>query len=111
MTGCCWWCYHGWPKPIYDIYKRAVDKLGSTIPLECGPAHIVWSDENFDCAQWCLDNFDKYKGDYSEEELEIIKQSLYELLEVSDEFKAEPAGYDGDRPENYPPPDHWEMIV
>ena len=69
---------------IFKIYKKALDNLdGDILPLHFGPAHIVWEDGNItqDMAQWCLDNFDKYKGNYNNEELHIVKQSLIELLE------------------------------
>ena len=67
--GICWYCYWGWPKQIAEIYKKALKELdGYSAPLHFGPAHIVWDDENFDSGEWCLEHFDDYKGDYSEEE-------------------------------------------
>jgi len=108
--GNCWWCYWGWPKPIHDIYTRALELLdGDIMPLNYGPAHIVWEDENWDCAQWCLDNFDKYPSDYSAEHLAIVRRSLEELLLVDEKYKLEPEGYGGENPENFPPPSDWEM--
>ncbi len=78
--GICWYCYWGWPKLVAEIYQKALKDLnGYDFPLQFGPGHIVWSDENFDSAEWCLENFDKYKGDYSDEELTIVKWSLEEL--------------------------------
>ena len=106
----CYWCYWGWPKPIRDIYDDCVEKLGGEGALEWGPGHVVWGDENWDSAQWCLDNFDKYKGDYTDDELTVVRESLERLLAVPDEFKVEPGGYDGDKhaPADFPPPKHWE---
>lgn len=70
----CWYCYWGWAKPVAEIYQRALNDLnGYESPLLDGPGHIVWSDENFDSAEWCLEHFDDYKLDnYSDEELEIV---------------------------------------
>lgn len=51
----CWYCHWGWAKPVADIYEKAVDLLdGDSSPLEFGPAHVVWSDENFEMAEECL---------------------------------------------------------
>ncbi len=62
-----------------------------------GPAHIVWCDENWESAQWCLDNFEKYTYDDDEaEHMAIVRQSLIDLLAVDDEFKSEPDEYKGD---------------
>lgn len=105
----CWNCYWGWPKPIRDIYDEALAKLdGNDLPLRFGPAHIVWEDENFDCAQICLDEFEPYASELTEYEKEIVRWSLERLLEVPEEFKEWPDDYDGKQPENFPPPDHWQ---
>lgn len=117
----CWWCHWGWPKQISDIYKKALSQLTNDSSLNYGPAHVVWADENWDCVQWCLDNFDSWKsecnkGQFSDFDLEIVRQSLIELMAVPDEFKIEPIGYDDSdsdesgNPENFPPPLHWIMI-
>lgn len=111
----CYWCYWGWPKPIHNIYTRAVEKLGgSERALEFGPAHVVWADENWGSAQWCLDHFEDWEKDdndgrFDERELEVVKQSLVELLSVQDEYKHPPEGFDDESPEKFPPPAHWEM--
>ena len=110
--GECYWCYWGWPKPIRDIYDDARNRLGSESALHYGPAHVVWDDENFDSAQWCLDNFDKYSEDLSEREKEIVRESLVKLLGVPDEFKHEPSAYLEDEtnsPKDFPPPPNWEV--
>lgn len=118
--GVCWHCYWGWPKPIWDIYKKAMVRLGELdedgfYAMHYGPAHIVWEDENFDSAQWCLDEFENWKrqwndGRYLDAELEVVRKSLIELVAVPDEFKHEPEAYDDENPENYPPPEHWIMM-
>lgn len=113
----CYWCYWGWPKPIRDVYDRAVSALGGyTDPLHFGPSHVVWEDENWHSAQWCLDYIDEFKqyhneGRFSDDELEIVRQSLINLIAVPDEFKSEPEGYDRENPKNFPPPAHWVMAT
>ena len=104
----CYWCYWGWPKPIQDIYDKAVADLGGwEDPLEFGPAHILWSDENWDCVQWCLDHFSDNPSDYSDDQLAIVRRSLIELLAVPDEYKVEPADFNGQNPAAFPPPAEW----
>jgi hypothetical protein len=107
----CWWCHWGWPQEIYSIYDDALRKLdGDDSPLLYGPAHIVWCDENWDSAQWCLDHFDDPPlSRYTDDDLEIVRTSLAELLLVPDEFKSEPDGFVGYDPQAYPPPKHWRM--
>lgn len=109
--GLCWYCHWGWPRPIRDIYGAAVAALdGYDVALKFGPAHIVWEDENFDSAQWCLDHFDEYRGNWSESTLAVVRDSLVKLLEVPDEYKTEPAGFtEESHPADFPPPAHWEM--
>ena len=99
----CWFCYWGWHPQVKAIFDEAVAQIGDESPLMGGPSHIVWADENFDSAQWCLDHFDEYKGDYSEIDLAIVRKSLECLVALPAEFKTEPAGYDGEHPEHYPP--------
>lgn len=102
----CWYCYWGWPKQIAEIYNKYLDIAGESA-MHYGSAHIVWEDENFERhqIQWCLDNFCKNDEKYhSLEELETVKQSLLELLKLSDEvLESEPEDYDGEHPENFPP--------
>lgn len=109
--GICWYCHWGWSKPVVEIYKKAASSLdGYTDPLNFGPSHIVWEDENFDSAEWCLENFDKYKGDFSEFELSVVRQSLEELANLPVEAKCvEPDEYNDENPELYPPPSDVEM--
>lgn len=112
----CYWCYWGWPKPIRDVYDKAVSALGGyTDPLHFGPAHVVWDDECWGHANWCLDWFDESKqnrsrGRFSDDELEVVRQSLIDLIVVPDEFKYVPKYYDFEHPENFPPPAHWVMV-
>jgi hypothetical protein len=113
ISGICWWCYWGWPKPIADIYDDCLAKLdGWKEPLEFGPGHVVWSDENWDSAQWCLEHFGDYpKPEYmTDDHLAIVRESLERLCALPDEYKHEPDEYEGSNPEDYPPPSHWEMI-
>ena len=106
----CYWCHWGWPKPIRDIYDGCVNQLcGNESPLLHGPSHIVWADENWDSAQWCLDHFNKYKGDYTDDKLRVVRESLERLIAVPDEYKQEPIGFDDDSdPADFPPPEHWK---
>lgn len=101
----CWYCYWGWATPVAEIYKDALAELnGDKFPLHYGPAHIVWEDENFDAAQWCLDNFDIYRGDNSDEELAAVRKSLERLAALPQEtWDIEPDDYDDLHPENFPP--------
>jgi len=103
----CWYCHWGWAKPVTKIYREALEKLeGWEWPLLHGPAHIVWSDENFydNDIQWCLTYFDEDPSDYSPEDLEVVRWSLEELLKIpEDERVAEPEEYDGEHPQWFPP--------
>ena len=105
MMGICWYCYWGWPKPVSDIYQEALRRLdGDDFPLKFGPSHIVWEDENFDSAEWCLEHFDEHKGDYGDEVLEVVRWSLDELAKLPLEAREViPDDYDDEHPEQYPP--------
>ncbi len=110
--GICWYCYWGWPKAVAEIYQRALAKLdGYESPLRFSSGHIVWSDENFDSAEWCLEHFDEYKGDYSDAELAIVRQSLEELANLPMDMRCvEPENYDDEHPALFPPPNGIEMV-
>lgn len=129
----CYWCYWGWPKPIRDIYDDCVKRAGDSA-MKYGPAHIVWADENWDSAKWCLDHFDEWVRDwnhekhhagqlavdhkpvvrewslnrYTNEQLAVVRESLERLIDVPDQFKHEPEGYDDENPGDFPPPPSWE---
>jgi len=103
----CWYCHWGWAESVANIYKEALKKLDNyDSPLHFGPSHIVWEDENFENhnIKWCLENFDEYKSDYTNEELEIVKWSLEELLKMPENERCiEPDDYDEEHPELFPP--------
>lgn len=111
--GICWYCHWGWAKPVADIYDEAKKRLnGYEGPLHFSSSHIVWEDENFDSAEWCLENFEKYKNDnYSEEQHAVVKWSLEELSKIPMEIRCcEPDDYNEENPENFPPPKGLEMV-
>lgn len=101
---------------LQKIYKRALARLdGDDSPLNFGLGHIVWSDENFDFAEWCIEHFDEYKGDFSDAELMVVRQALRQALEELAKLPennrcVEPDNYDGEHPELFPPPNDIEMI-
>lgn len=104
----CWWCYWGWPKEIADIFDEACRRLGDPDgwALEFGPGHVVWGDENWGSAEWCLEHFSEYVGDLTEEEQLVVRWSLTELAKIPLERREQTLrpDYDGEHPEKYPPP-------
>lgn len=126
--GYCWYCHWGWPKAILDIYKKAkedIDFIGDhgESCLEFGPAHIVWSDENWEDANidYCIGEcYPKaHWNEFSPEVFEIIKRSLEELKAIPLAVRLPSKGFeeecDGNNdyllPENFPPTEeHGEMI-
>jgi hypothetical protein len=110
----CWSCYWGWPEPVARIYCSALEALsGDSSPLEYGPAHVVWSDENFDLAEVCLKDFDAQAAllDYGAEQMAIVKQSLVALAALPQEvYDVCPSGYDGEHPAQYPPVGSVKMV-
>jgi len=130
----CWYCHWGWPKPIADIYDRAFRDLNGGVfehgiepraysALNYGPAHCTWADENFDreLVQSELDGLDEWaeqhnkdyewRAKFTPDELAIVRRSLKELLALPDEILSiEPADYDGQEPDRFPPPDGMEMV-
>lgn len=123
----CWYCHWGWSKPVMDIYKRAFCDLNNGVyeagiearaywALSYGPAHCTWADENFEreIIEEELKGFDDWvkhwntdwphRPAYTHAELAVVRRSLEELLALSDEeLSPEPADYDGEHPEKYPP--------
>lgn len=113
----CWYCHWGWPKPIYDIYRKYVDLLGAEYFLESGPAHIVWGDENFDRenVEYLLGLYDQkhplweVEENFTPERIEIIRQSLIELLTLPKEYLNDRFQL-ADEVDAVPPPSHWVMV-
>lgn len=109
-AGTCWFCHWGWPRPIFDIYKRAEDICGYDA-MCYGPAHIVWADENFTHVEWCLEQCDSpLYADWDPRDLEAVRQSLRELAALPDELKSPPTGSANNDPRDYPPPPGVEMV-
>jgi len=129
----CWYCYWGWSKPVHDIYAKAIAAVNDALlnaanesndwkqpsqpydgksALEFGPAHIVWSDENWDCAKLCLKECDKKQWrKWPTDVLEIVRQSLRDLIALPAEVREPcPSNYEGEHPQNYPPPPGVEMV-
>ena len=66
---------------IDAIYEEALRRLrGDNSALIYGPSHIVWDDDNYDSAEFCLQNFEALKGKFSIDDLAIVRWSLEELL-------------------------------
>ncbi len=103
--GVCWYCYWGWSKKVAEIYQEALRQLGKNeSPLHFGPGHIVWEDENFNLAEWCLEHFDEHLNDYTDGEMKIVKWSLEELAKLPLNIRCpKPDNYDGEYPALYPP--------
>ena len=129
--GTCWYCHWGWPKAIRDIYERGRDRIDELLAdavneasdwtspeeptsgemaMEFGPAHCVWSDENFDGnMEWCLKNCDNSSfANWHPGTMEAVRQSLLELAALPEEIRNPPKGYNGNNPEKYPPPAEWQ---
>lgn len=111
--GFCPFCYYGWPKPIVDIYRKYAPIAGESA-MHYGAAHIVWDDENFgrEPIQWCLDNFEKYKrDDCTDAENEAVRESLKELLLLSDDILNPFANIDCDAsPDTWAKPEGIEFV-
>lgn len=109
----CWYCHWGWPKPVADIYRKAVAELGSEQPMDYGPGHIVWSDSNLDddSIRYCLEQVDQpLYNDLTPEEKAIVRRSLEELLAVPEEIRDCAPDVDDDNHAAYPPPPGIEMV-
>ena len=110
----CWYCYWGWPRPVADIYQDALNALRNDhTPLHFGPAHVVWEDENFDTAAIasCLASFEQCQWDYTETELAIIRTSLLAMAALPSAVRDMcPDDYDGEHPEQFPPPVGGMMV-
>ena len=110
--GICWSCYWGWSKAVADIFREAVEQLeGNDSPMLFGPGHIVWEDENFNRATWCLENFEENRGHFCESDLAIVRKSLEKLAALPENVRdVEPEDYDDEHPALYPPPEGIEMV-
>lgn len=114
--GICWYCWWGWPKQTVEIYRDAIRKLGGfPDALEYGPSHVVWSDENFGdgTLDRCIRDCDErnYCERLSDSDLMIVRESLVRLRAIPEEIRdCEPADYDDEHPENFPPPAGIECI-
>jgi len=113
----CWDCYWGWPKAVADIYDRAAADLDAAgfdpeHELDYGPGHVVWADENWDCAAWCVTQIETPAfADRDPRAMAIVRRSLEELDALpADVRDVTPEDYDGENPENFPPPPHVVMV-
>jgi hypothetical protein len=107
----CWYCHWGWPKQVRDIYDH-FEEIAGWDAMHYGPAHIVWSDENFDSVQWCLDNAEEWmRGTFTDAQLNAVIESLKQLAALPKEIReCEPEGYAGHDPESFPPADTLVMV-
>lgn len=106
--GCvCWYCHWGWAEPVALLYREYVERFGDESPMLFSIGHIVWEDENFDddSIRWCLEKAENH-SDYSDEVVESVRESLRRLLlEIPEHIRCCcPDEYDGNHPENFPPP-------
>lgn len=114
--GACWHCYWGWPKQVMDIYRKYCEPAYCDA-MHFGPAHIVWEDENFEdyniesCLEQCkrLDYWTHERG-FTEGDVEHVRESLVELMQVPEEIRCEPEDYDDEHPENFPPAPGLVMV-
>lgn len=108
----CWYCYWGWPQQVVEVYRKWLVELGYGT-LHFGPAHVVWEDENFETGiiQSCIDSAEEHRQDLTDEELNSVIGSLRELLLVPEAIRCcKPKGYNGLRPEDFPPPAGLVMV-
>jgi len=110
----CWYCHWGLPRPIATIYSALMALVENPSAVEYGPAHIVWSDENFDddsirhCIENCRER--KYCDGYSIDDVAKVLQSLQELLDIPESVRCcVPGDYDGENPHLFPPAPGFEM--
>ena len=98
-------------REILEKAQAKKDLDGDAMPLHFGPAHVVWEDENFDCAQACLEDFERNRSDWSDVELAVVRRSLEQLAALSQsDWDVQPDTYDGEHPENFPPAMGVEMV-
>jgi len=108
----CWYCYWGWPTPVAEIFNRYKAVIGES-PLEFGPGHIVWSDENFDneSIDWCLNEARAHESHYDFEDgaFPLVFRSLEELRAVPENVRCPPIEFINNDPELSPPPDGFAL--
>lgn len=96
------------------IYRRGVAAVGGDENnMDFGQAHVVWSDENFDTKtiQSCIESPECRSEYVNDEQAAAVVDSLKELLLIPEEIRCcEPDDYDGENPENYPPPAGLVMV-
>ena len=107
----CWYCYWGWPRPVWEIYRK-YEELAGESAMKYGPAHVVWEDENFEdehianCLEDARNGIGWHQGDAEEspEDKAAVIRSLEELLAVPLCIRmCVPTDYDDENPENFPP--------
>jgi hypothetical protein len=76
-----------WAEPVKAIYREAVaEQGGDTYPLQSGPGHIAWADDNFSDEDigWCLAACESQKADFvarfGESSLAVARRALERLL-------------------------------
>lgn len=103
----CWYCHWGWAEPVALLYREYVERFGYDSPMLFSIGHIVWEDENFEDEHvlWCINQAPNHNKDISDEQVESVRESLRRLLEIPEHIRCCcPEDYDGEHPENYPPP-------
>lgn len=76
-----------------ELSQETFDKISAFLGVwpnaEFGPAHIVLGDDNIEDEniQWCLDNWETYKRDHPEDELNATRVFLHELLQIPEAIR------------------------
>lgn len=104
--------------PVHAVVRRLPNAVTQTRPTNCFQACVATVlgiplddvPEACDGSKWDWDAFQEYRGDHSDDDLAVVRESLERLLRVPDEFKTFPAGYDGEHPELCPPPAGWDCV-
>lgn len=129
MCRMCYWCYWGWPVELADIHDESVERIEAILEplrfnketfeevqteppsgfsaLHFGPGHVLWEDENWDCADYCLKECDgEMVEGWVPAAVEVLRDSLRRVIALPDHLKREPEGYSEDEtdPKDFPPP-------
>ena len=102
----CWYCHWGWAEPVADIWDEALKRVDyDDLTLQYGPAHVVWADENWDSAEWCLRHFEWDYPDRTRNELYATYWSLLALAALPMNVREIAPRCDEawEHPELYPP--------